>query len=184
VADRVDEITPELQRFLENSPVFFVATAPLASSGHVNLSPKGHDTFRVLNSRRVAYLDMTGSGNETAAHVTENSRLTIMACSFSGRPQIVRLYCRGRVVSRNSPEGVELLTRFPNQFGTRQIIVGDVEFLNTSCGYAVPEMTLLGARETLRNWAASKGEDGLATYRRKKNRESIDGVPAPPTDEE
>ncbi len=179
----LQEISTELKQFLEAAPIFFVASAPLSGSGHVNLSPKGHDTLRVLDSRRIAYLDMTGSGNETAAHVAENSRLTIMACAFTGRPRIARIYCRARVVSRNSPEWSTLLALFPAQTGTRQIIVGDVERLMTSCGYAVPEMALTKTRDTLHRWAENKGDGGLVTYRRNKNRRSIDGLEAPPTDE-
>jgi hypothetical protein len=177
-----ESITPELKQFLESSPLFFVATAPLNADGRVNLSPKGHDTFRVLDPNTVAYLDMTGSGNETAAHIMENARLTIMACAFSGRPEIVRLYCNGRVVSRGSSEWKDMLPLFPAHAGTRQIIIGEVESLQTSCGYAVPEMTRTSDRDTLHRWAESKGEEGLVEYRQSRNSRSIDGIPTPPTD--
>jgi len=182
MANFSESITPELKQFLESSPLFFVATAPLSADGRVNLSPKGHDTLRVLNPKQVAYLDMTGSGNETAAHITENARLTIMACAFSGRPEIVRLYCKGRVVSRSSSEWSDLLSLFPRHAGTRQIIVGEVESLQTSCGYAVPEMIRTSDRDTLHRWAESKGEEGLVEYRQTRNQRSIDGIPAPVTD--
>jgi hypothetical protein len=182
MGQRFDSITTDLQRFLESSPVFFVATAPAGTSGHVNLSPKGYDSFRVLNPQRVAYLDMTGSGNETAAHVTENGRLTLMFCAFSGRPQIVRLYCTGRVVVRGSSDWAQLLRLFPKHTGMRQIIVGELDYGQTSCGYAVPEMTLAGNRDQLIRWAEAKGEEGLIAYRQAHNRFSIDGVPAPATD--
>jgi len=182
MGQRLQEITPELRLAIEQAPLFFVATAPNSASGHVNLSPKGHGTLRVLDSRRVAYLDLTGSGNETAAHVTQNGRLTFMVCAFSGRPQILRLFCQGRVVTKTSAEWQELGPLFPSLTGTRQIIVGDVEFLQTSCGYAVPEMSFVVQRDTLVRWAEGKGEAGLVDYRRTRNIESIDGVPAPPTD--
>jgi hypothetical protein len=182
VGKRRDEITPDIERFIEAQPVFFVGSAPLAGDGHVNVSPKGLDTFRVLGPRRVAYLDLTGSGNETAAHVAENGRMTVMFCAFSGKPQILRIYCRGRAVTRASAEWPELVARFPDHVGVRQIIVGDVEFLLTSCGYAVPEMSLVGERDTLRRWTEAKSEEALVEYRRSHNRESLDGVAAPPTD--
>ena len=176
---RISEITPELQIFIQEQSVFFVASAPLTSSGHVNVSPKGLDTFRVLGPREVAYFDLTGSGNETAAHVTENERLTIMFCAFSGRPQIVRLYCRARVVVRGSEEWLSLIEQFPNHHGLRQIMVGDVEFVQTSCGYAVPEMKFVSQRETLTRWAEAKGDEGLVEYRRMHNRASLDDLEAP-----
>jgi hypothetical protein len=182
MGNRLEGITAELQRAIEEAPVFFVATAPLYGTGHVNLSPKGHQTLRVLGPRRVAYLDLTGSGNETAAHVTENSRLTIMVCAFSGSPRIVRLYCQGRVVGRDSAEWQELATAFPSLKGMRQIVVGDVEFVKTSCGFAVPEMVMVSQRDTLMRWAEGKGEDGLVNYRKTHNAASLDGVPAPRTD--
>jgi len=182
MAQRLEELTPELQRALESAPVFFVATAPLSGDGHVNLSPKGMGTLRVLDSKRVAYLDLTGSGNETSAHVTENSRLTIMVCSFSGKPMILRVFCHGRVVSKMSDEWAGLEPLFPKLTGTRQIIVGEVEFAFTSCGYAVPEMTYVQDRDTLIRWCEGKGEDALRDYRRSHNTQSIDGVPAPETD--
>jgi len=179
---RLDEITPELRHFIEQQPVYFVGTAPLACAGHVNVSPKGLDTFRVLSPRKIAYLDLTGSGNETAAHVTENGRLTVMFCAFSGRPQIVRVYCRGSAVTRGSREWTTVLAQFPQQAGVRQVIVGEVEFVQTSCGYAVPEMALVGERDTLRRWTEAKGEEELVTYRRAHNSASIDGLTAPATD--
>jgi hypothetical protein len=176
------ELSPDLQAFVEAQRIFFVATAPLAIDGHVNLSPKGLDTFRVLGPRRVAYLDLTGSGNETAAHVAENGRLTVMFAAFEGRPQIVRLYCTGRVVTRDTPEWEELSPAFPDLPGARQIVVGDVERVLSSCGYAVPEMAFVADRDTLPRWSTSKGTDGLVAYRREKNRTSLDGLEAPATD--
>src|SRR5262245_60564542 len=179
---RFQEITPDLQRAIERTPLFFVATAPLATDGHVNLSPKGYDTLRVLDPKRIAYLDLTGSGNETAAHVCENARLTLMVCAFDGPPQIMRIYCRGRVVSRSSSEWTNIAPHFPELVGARQIIVGDVEFVQTSCGFAVPEMAVVQERNALFRWAGSKGENGLVQYRLANNVLSIDGLHAPPTD--
>jgi hypothetical protein len=179
---RVSEITPELQRFIETQPMFFVASAPLSANGHVNISPKGLDTFLVLGPQRIAYLDLTGSGNETAAHVMENERLTAMFCAFSGPPRIARLYCRARVVVRGSEEWPDLIKQFPSHPGVRQIIVGDIEFVQTSCGYGVPEMTFVSERETLTRWAEAKGDDGLVEYRRIHNRASLDALDTPATD--
>jgi hypothetical protein len=183
MAKSFDSITDDLHAFIDRQPVFFVATAPLAASGRVNLSPKGLDSFRVLGPKRVAYLDLTGSGNETAAHVTENARLTFMFCAFSGRPQILRLYCHGRIALPGSAAWGELRGLFPEQAGVRQIVVGEVESVSTSCGYGVPAMEFVAERDTLTRWAEAKGPDGLREYRRTKNRASIDGLPAPFADE-
>ncbi len=178
----LDEITPEIARFIGEQPIFFVGSAPLSDDGHVNVSPKGLDTFRVLGPRKVAYLDLTGSGNETAAHVAENGRLTVMFCAFSGRPQILRLYCRGSVVTRDSAEWEAMAAEFPSRSGVRQIVVGEVEFLQTSCGYAVPQMALVGERDTLQKWYDAKSEEQMVDYRRTRNGTSLDGMAAPPTD--
>src|SRR5215470_8215129 len=131
MGQRFDEISSDIKLAITEAPIFFVATAPLASDGHVNLSPKGLDTLRVLGPRTIAYLDLTGSGNETAAHIKENGRLTFMVCSFAGKPQIIRIYCRGRVVSRHSPEWMEWSAHFPVLSGIRQIVVGEVDFVLT-----------------------------------------------------
>jgi hypothetical protein len=178
-----DSITAELQAFIYEQPLFFVATAPLAATGHVNLSPKGLDSFRVVTPTRVAYLDLTGSGNETAAHVTENTRLTLMFCAFAGRPQILRLYCSGRVALPGSAEWQELEQLFPRYAGARQVIIGEVDFAQTSCGYGVPVMQFEAQRDTLPRWAESKGPDDLKEYRRTRNSTSIDGLIAPLADE-
>jgi hypothetical protein len=176
------EITPELQSFIEKQSLFFVGSSPLSANGHINVSPKGLDAFRVLGPQQVAYLDLTGSGAETAAHVMENQRLTIMFCAFSGPPKILRLYCRARVITRVSQEWPSLIKRFPSHPGQRQVIVGDIEFVQTSCGYAVPEMKLVSQRETLTRWSEAKGEEALAEYRRTHNRMSLDGLETPVTD--
>ncbi len=176
----LDSISAELQAFIEAQPVFFVATAPLDPAGHVNLSPKGLDSFRVLGPGRVAYLDLTGSGNETSAHLRENGRVTFMFCSFSGPPRILRIYGRGRTALPGSTEWSELAGRFEAIPGARQIIVADVERVSTSCGYGVPLMESVGERDTLQRWAAEKEKKGgLARYRRAENVRSIDGLLTP-----
>jgi hypothetical protein len=173
------EITPELQRFLEQQTLFFVATAPLAGAGHVNLSPKGLECFRVFGPQSVGYLDLTGSGNETAAHLAENGRITFMFCAFQGAPRILRLYGTGRVVLPTSDAWAAVRARFPDLPGARQIILADIERVQTSCGMGVPLLDYVGQRENLTVWAEAKGEDGLTAYREQKNRRSIDGLEAP-----
>lgn len=172
-------ITPELAEFIERQPLFFVATAPLGAAGHVNVSPKGLDTFAILSPNEVAYLDLTGSGNETAAHVAENGRITIMFCSFAGPPRILRLYGRGRVVLPGDDEWTSMRDRFGEFPGVRQIIAALVQRVQTSCGFGVPLMDAREPRDTLLRWAEAKGDEGLAAYRSRKNAASIDGLVAP-----
>jgi len=171
-------ITPDVMAFIEAQPLFFVASAPLAKNGHLNLSPKGLDSFRVLSPNRVAYLDLTGSGNETAAHLTENGRITFMFCAFSGAPRILRLYGRGAVILPNAPEWPALAPLFPSFPGIRQIIAADIHRVQTSCGFAVPVMKMVEPRDTLLRWAEAKGKQ-ISGYRQKKNARSIDGLSAP-----
>ncbi len=190
---RREAIDDELRAWIEAQPVFFVATAPLAAGGHVNLSPKGLDTFRVLGPREVAYLDLTGSGNETAAHLAENGRITLMFCAFEGPPRILRLYGRGRVVRRSDPAWTGLRGRFgagPVTAGARslhpaaerQIVHVAVDRIAVSCGFGVPLLRLVGPREALAEWAERKGPEGLREYRARRNRTSLDGLPAPDPD--
>jgi hypothetical protein len=164
-----------IRRFIAEQKVFFTATAP--EDGRINLSPKGMDTFRCLDERTAAYLDLTGSGNETAAHLAENGRMTVMFCSFSAQPLILRLYGRGRVVRPGDGEWSRLRPLFPELPGERQIVVLEVESAQTSCGFAVPVYELKGERQALVEWTLGKGEDGIREYRREKNRVSIDGLP-------
>ena len=173
----LDAITPELTEFLEAQPVFFVATAPESTNHHVNVSPKGLDSFRVLDEHTVAYLDLHGSGIETVAHVRENGRITLMFCAFEGRPQIIRLQGRGTVIPADAPEAASFLQRVPHQPGTRSVIQVDVTRISSSCGYGVPLMELVGERSLLAEWAEKRGEEGLAEYRAKKNATSISGLP-------
>jgi hypothetical protein len=179
VAKFYDAISDELREFIEAQHIFFVATAPMAGDGHVNLSPKGHDVFRVLGPNRVGYLDLTGSGNETSAHLLENGRITFMFCAFEGPANILRLYGTGRAVLPQSPEWADLAPQFNLLPGTRQIIVADIDQVQTSCGFAVPFFDYVGERETLQKWAENRGEDGLAVYWSEKNTQSIDGLPTP-----
>jgi hypothetical protein len=175
-------ITPELKAFIEAQPLFFVGTAPLSGEGHVNLSPKGLDCLRVLSPSSVAYLDLTGSGNETAAHLTENGRITFMFCAFAGPPRILRLYGAGEVILPDSAAWEELSRGFPAYPGVRQMVRAEISRVQTSCGFAVPLMEYSGQRDTLLRWAEAKG-DALPAYRQQKNARSIDGLPAPMVDE-
>lgn len=161
--------------FIAAQKLFFTATAP--ADGRINLSPKGMDSLRVLDSRRVAYLDLTGSGNETAAHLKKDGRLTLMFCSFDAEPLILRLYGRGQTVRRQDAAWAELRRHFPALLGERQLIVLDIDSVQTSCGYAVPLFGYRGERDTLARWAEKKGPTGLLDYWREKNAISIDGLP-------
>ena len=173
-----DAIDGRLRSFIEAQHVFFVATAPLAADGHVNVSPKGLDTFRVLGEHEVVYLDLTGSGSETVAHLRENGRVTIMFCAFEGPPNIVRLHGTGRYVSLDD-DGFDSYRRlFPDHPGARGVVVVDVHRVSDSCGYAVPLMSHDGDRDLLTRWADNRGDDGLVAYRATKNAASIDGLPA------
>jgi len=171
----LDAISEELAAFLEAQPVFFVATAP--ADGHVNLSPKGLDSFRVLDPHTVAYLDLTGSGVETIAHLRENGRITLMFCAFEGNPNIVRLYGTGEVLPVGERDGDALLGRFPAIAGARSVIRVALERVSTSCGYGVPLMRYGGPRSRLVEWAEARGPEGLVEYRAQKNAVSIDGLP-------
>ena len=173
-----ESISGRLREFIERQHVFFVATAPLDAAGHVNLSPKGLDTFRVLDEHTAAYLDLTGSGSETVAHLRENGRITLMFCAFDGPPNIVRLHGRGRYVTAADDEFASWSTRFGDYVGARGVVVVDVERVSDSCGYAVPLMTYDHDRDLLTSWSENRGPDGLARYRAEKNATSIDGLPA------
>lgn len=179
MAKLFDCITDELQDFIANQQMFFVATAPLSPTGHVNLSPKGQDSFRVLSPNRVVYLDLTGSGNETSAHLQENGRITFMFCAFQGAPRILRLYGRGETILPTSPEWDALISLFPPIVGMRQIVVAEIDRIQTSCGYGVPLYEYQEQRETLVQWAAKKGEHGIQDYHQQKNLVSIDGLATP-----
>ncbi len=182
MADFFDHITDKLAEFVKKQHMFFVATAPLNENWHVNLSPKGMDSFRILNANKVAYLDYTGSGNETSAHIAENGRITFMFCAFEGSPDIVRLYGTGYTVLPESEEWDTLSELFTVDTGVRQIIVADIHRTQSSCGYAVPFFEYQGERETLKKYWTAKGEEGVPTYQLKNNTRSIDGLIAPITE--
>lgn len=174
-----DCITDELQRFIAKQHMFFVATAPLSATGHVNLSPKGLDSFRILSPNRVAYLDFTGSGNETSAHLHENGRITLMFCAFQGAPLILRLYGQGQTILPHSTEWNSLIERFSVMPGARQLVVADIDRVQTSCGSGVPLYDYQAQRQVMLQWAEKKGPDGLQKYHQQKNQVSIDGLPTP-----
>lgn len=176
MADFFATLSEELIRFIGEQQMFFVASAPLSETTHINLSPKGGNSLRVLANNRIAYLDYTGSGNETAAHLLENGRLTMMWCSFGPSPKILRLYGKGRVVAKGSEEWDALYANFEPNAGARQITILEVELGQTSCGYAVPLYTFDKQRGMLDAWADRKGETGLKAYRRDNNRVSLDGM--------
>jgi hypothetical protein len=164
-------------RFIEAQHMFFVASAPLDPNGHVNLSPKGLDTFRILGPTSVAYLDFNGSGVESIAHLKENGRIVLMFCAFQGPPNIFRLYGHGRVVEPHDAEFAALAASFSDHESARSIIVVELTRVTDSCGYGVPLFKYEGERQQLHAWARNRGPQGLKAYREQKNRHSIDGLP-------
>lgn len=173
-----DAIDDKLQAWIEARPLFFVATAPLSGDGHVNCSPRGLDTLRILGPTTVAWLDLTGSGAETLAHLRENGRIVLMFCAFTGPPKIVRLHGRGEALILGTPEFDALRPHFPDLPGARAIIRVEVSRISDSCGYAVPRMDLVEDRDVLQKWSEKRGEEGLEAYRQERNRVSLDGLPA------
>ena len=169
------KLTSRLQKFIEAQKIFFVATAPV--SGRINLSPKGMDSFRVLNENRVVWLNVTGSGNETAAHLLENDRITMMFCSFEGAPNILRLYGKGKEIKEGDASWNGLITLFPETPGTRQIFDITIESAQTSCGMSIPFYEYKGERNELNDWATEQGKEGISKYWEEKNQTSIDGLP-------
>lgn len=172
VLEALDERT---RQFIAEQHMFFVATAP--REGHLNLSPKGLDTLRILDDHTVAYLDFVGSGVETIAHLKENGRIVVMFCAFNGAPNILRLHGRGDVVEPHSPEYAALRSLFPDYAGARAIIRVHCERIADSCGYGVPRYEFQGHRTQLTDWAETKGPAAIAEYQRAKNAASIDGIP-------
>jgi hypothetical protein len=173
-----EDISPELAAWIAQQHVFFVATAPLSRRGHVNTSPKGLDCLRIVGPRQVAYVDLTGSGAETIAHLRENGRIVLMFCAFAGPPKIVRLHGTGTVVTKTSDEWTRWAERFPPFLSMRSIIVIEVTRVSDSCGFGVPRMDFSSDRDTMTRWAEAKGTAALPVYRRAKNTLSIDGLPA------
>ncbi len=168
-------ITPKLQQFIDNQKIFFVATA--TADSRINLSPKGMDSLRVINENRVIWLNVTGSGNETAAHVQENPRMTLMFTAFEDNPMILRLYGTAKAIHNEDADWQQLFPLFPPIPGARQIFDLNVELIQTSCGMAVPLYDYVGERELLNSWASKKGKDGIKEYWEEKNSVSLDGKP-------
>lgn len=175
MAKQFPKINDRLAAFIADQPMFFVATAPAA--GRVNCSPKGMDSLRVLGPNRIAWLNVTGSGNETAAHVLENGRMTLMWCAFSGAPLILRAYGTAKTVHHNDPEWKALAAQLPDIPGARQIYDMEVEMMQTSCGMAVPLLDFNKDRELLKDWARKKEKQDFLDYWELKNTKSIDGLP-------
>lgn len=171
-----DKIDDAMREWLGKQHLFFVSTAPLSSDGLLNCSPKGYDCFQILNEHEVAYLDLTGSGIETIAHLKENGRIVLMFCSFDQMPRIVRLHGKALVYEKGSPEFEQLLPRFESRPGARSIIHIQLSRISDSCGHGVPRYEFLGERSTLIESAKSKGEDWMADYRRRRNAASVDGL--------
>lgn len=172
-------ILPNHEEFIRKQRIFFVGSAPLSAGGHVNISPKGHDVLRIFSQNEVAYLDLTGSGNETSAHLKENGRITFMFLSFEGPPMILRLYGKGQVVLPDTPEWDEMSPHFDILPGARQIIKAKIETVKTSCGYSVPFYSYDGERDTLQQWATNKSSQELEEYHKQKNSISMDGIITP-----
>jgi predicted pyridoxine 5'-phosphate oxidase superfamily flavin-nucleotide-binding protein len=170
------QLNDKLRQFIAEQQMFFVATAPLAD-GHINLSPKGLDAFRVIDDHTVAYLDLVGSGIETVAHLRENGRITLMFCAFAGAPKIVRIYGRGRVVERIDADWQRYSYEFPQLPGMRSVIVIDVERVSETCGFGVPRYQYLEQRTQLVDYAEKLGPEKLVEYQHKNNQRSIDGLP-------
>jgi len=175
MATQYNEISERLAGFIREQQVFFVATA--ARDGRVNVSPKGLDSLRVLDANRVVWLNGTGSGNETAAHLLDSPRMTLMFCAFSGKPLILRLYGTARTIHEDELGWSELIGLFPPMRGARNLFDMKVELVQTSCGFGVPLFEYQEQRTLMDSWAANKGEAGLRAYQAQKNRISIDGYP-------
>ena len=175
MGQRFNELSEQHIQFIAAQKMFFVGTA--TADSRVNISPKGMDSLRVLGGNRIVWLNLTGSSNETSAHVQQNPRMTIMFCAFDGPPLILRLYGTAKVVHRSDPEWSNLISLFKPLPGARQIFDVTLDLVQTSCGASVPNYAYVGDRELLNDWAAKKGEDGLKRYWEEKNQVSIDGLP-------
>jgi len=168
-----DSLTPKLEEFIAKQHIFFVGTA--MKEGRVNISPKGMDTFKIVNSNKVIWLNLTGSGNETATHIQESNRMTIMFCSFEGKPLILRLYGKAKVYHSNNQKFKEYLKEFSETAGARQVFEIDIDLVQTSCGFAVPFMDYVEERTQLKDWSLKKGKEGMKTFWKEKNSISLDG---------
>jgi hypothetical protein len=175
MAKQYDHINKRIQKFIKAQKIFFVATA--TDNSRINLSPKGMDSFRVIDEKKVMWLNLTGSGNETAAHLQVDGRITVMFCSFEGAPMILRLYGKGRVIHPNDDKWDTAISEFPKLAGTRQIIEIDIDMVQTSCGMSIPYFDFREERQELNDWASKKGREGIKAYWKEKNEQSIDGIP-------
>ena len=175
MSERFNELSDALRAFIEQQKIFFVGTA--AADGRVNVSPKGQDSLRVLGPSSILWMNLTGSGNETAAHLLEANRITLMWCAFEGPPMILRAYGSAACIHRHHPRYAELSELIPATVGTRQYFLVDVDLVQTSCGYAVPLFDYQEDRVALDKWAEKRGEDGITAYWAEKNQLSLDGKP-------
>jgi len=173
-----EKIDDKITDWISKQKIFFVASAPLSSDGLINCSPKGLDTFRILDPQTIAYLDYTGSGAETLAHIRENKRLVIMMCAFEGQPKIFRFHGTAEAIEIGMPEFDELASQFDDLSGARSIIVMKIDRISDSCGFSVPMYEYKGSRDGLGKWAKQKGESGVLEYQRQNNAVSLDGLPA------
>lgn len=175
MATQFPEIEPRFQTFIERQQIFFVGTA--APDGRVNVSPKGMDSLRVLGPNRIVWRNLTGSGNETAGHLRQINRMTLMWCSFDAKPLILRAYGSARTLHPRDPDFATLNADFPPSPGARQIYDMQVDMAQSSCGYAVPFFEHTGPRDVLETWAEKKGADGMPAYWQERNARTIDGAP-------
>ena len=171
---RLTEISPQLKDFILTQKIFFVGTA--ANEGRVNISPKGMDTFRVVDPNRIVWLNLTGSGNETAAHLSKNSRMTILFCAFEGKPMILRLYGEAKIYHVQEEGYNKYVHLFPKIAGSRQIIEMEIDLVQTSCGFAVPLMDFKEERSQLKTWAEKRGEERIKEYWKERNSTSLDNI--------
>ncbi len=182
MARRYDDLNPEHIKFIRKQKLFFVGTA--ANDGTINVSPKGWDSLRVLSPNRIAWLNITGSGNETAAHLAQNERMTMMFCGFDGNPKILRLYGKAVAAHRRDENWDELSQLFEPHAGARQYVDFSIEIVQTSCGFGVPFYAFAGERDNMDRWLAAKSEEDIGEYWREKNQVSLDGLPTHILDEE
>ena len=171
----ITAIDEKTKKFIESQRMFFVATA--ATNGKINLSPKGSDSFRIINSKQVAWLNLTGSGNETAAHILENNRMTIMMCAFEGKPNIMRIYGSAKAIYEQDPEWEQFSSLFEENTGSRQIFLVDIDHIQHSCGMAVPLYDFVDQRDLLDIYHDKKGREKVKEYWKEKNMVSLDGLP-------
>ena len=175
MADQFPRLDDELSRFIDAQKIFFVGTA--APNGRVNVSPKGQDSLRILGPNEILWMNLTGSGNETAAHLLESNRITIMWCAFDGPPRILRVYGSARVFHPHDSRYAEFSRQLPSRLGTRQYFLVTIDLVQTSCGYAVPLMDYVEDRSALTKWSEKKGATGISEYWQGTNQRSLDGKP-------